>query len=159
MSRAADLQKIERALQMLVRLYASRRVHAERAAAAGIFISQPGDALLGRIDEHGPIRLSDLGRLTHMDAATVGRQVRQLEDSGLVASNQDPADGRATLVRITTKGQEIRQRLQQIGEAHLTDVLDRWAPAERAELARLLTRLMDDFRATRFRRPAESESA
>jgi DNA-binding MarR family transcriptional regulator len=157
--RAEDFRQIERALQMLVRLNASRRLHGQRSSAAGVFISQPGYNLLSRIDEDGTLRLSDLGKLTHMDPATVGRQVRQLEDEGLVASGADAADARVTLVRITPKGHDIHQRLLKIAQVHMAEALDEWDSGDRAELARLLTRLMDDLVKTRYRETEEAESA
>ena len=156
---AEDLRRIERSLQTLVRLNASRRIHAQRSTAAGIYISQPGYALLSRIEDQGPIRLSDLGKLVHMDPATVGRQVRQLEQDGLVVSKTDPRDARVTLVRITPKGREVFVRLRKVGQAHIADVVESWDPADRAQLARLLSRLMDDMMKTRFRHSAEVESA
>jgi DNA-binding MarR family transcriptional regulator len=156
-TRAADLREIERALQMLVRLNASRRVHTERSAAAGVLISQPGYALLSRIDEQGPLRLSELGKLIHMDPATVGRQVRQLEETGLVASSQDERDARVTLVRVTPKGRQAHERILRITQTHLASVLDTWNATDRAQLAALLSRLIDDFRQTRFRDTLDRE--
>lgn len=159
MAKGDELRRIERSLQTLVRLNASRRIHAQRSAAAGIFISQPGYALLSRIDEQGPVRLSDLGKLVHMDPATVGRQVRQLEQDALVVSKTDPSDARVTLVRITPKGRDVHQRMLKVGQEHIADVIDTWEPADRAQLARLLGRLMEDMMKTRFRHNAEVESA
>ena len=159
MAKGDDLRRIERSLQTLVRLNASRRIHAQRSAAAGIFISQPGYALLSRIDERGPVRLSDLGKLVHMDPATVGRQVRQLEQDGLVASKNDPNDARVTLARITPKGRDVHQRMLKVTQEHISDVMDGWEPGDRVQLARLLARLMDDMMSTRYRQNAEVESA
>ena len=46
-----ELEPIERALEQLLRLNASRKVHTRRSAAAGAVISQPGFQLLRRIEE------------------------------------------------------------------------------------------------------------
>ena len=79
-----DLAAIERALEQLLRLYASRKVHARRSAAAGVMISQPGYLLLRRLQEDGPLPMGELAKITQMDPAAAGRQVRQLEEEGLV---------------------------------------------------------------------------
>ena len=70
---AGDLDRLQRSLERLLRLNASRRVHAKQAAAAGLAISQPGYLLLRRIQEHGPVSLGDLARMTEMDPAAAGR--------------------------------------------------------------------------------------
>ena len=75
---------IQRGLEQLDRLRASRNGHAGLAAAAGVDLSRPAYALLRRIDEHGPPPLGELARATGMDAASTGRQVRRLEELGFV---------------------------------------------------------------------------
>ena len=80
----AQMEAIECAIERLLRLYASRKVHARRAAAAGVVISQPGFSLLRRLREEGELTLGELARLTQMDPAATGRQIRLLEEEGLV---------------------------------------------------------------------------
>ena len=147
----ADLDAIGRALEMLLRLQGSRRVQTEWVAAAGVAISQPGFTLLGRIQEHGPLSLADLGRRTHMDAASVTRQVLQLEQAGLVRRDRSEHDGRVALVSITPAGENTRTRVSAVLDQHLADALGEWPAADRRHLARLLSRLVDDLRATRYR--------
>jgi DNA-binding MarR family transcriptional regulator len=79
-----DLAVIQRSLETLFRLNASRGVHANVVDAAGVNLSQPGYTLLRRVDEDGPTPLGDLARAAHMDPAVASRQIRQLEDDGLV---------------------------------------------------------------------------
>jgi DNA-binding MarR family transcriptional regulator len=147
----ADLDAIGRGLEMLLRLQGSRRVQTEWVAAAGVAISQPGFTLLGRIQDHGPLSLSDLGRRTHMDAASVTRQVVQLERAGLVRRDRSEHDGRVALVSTTPAGEDTRARVSTVLDQHLADALGEWPTADRRDLARLLTRLVDDLRATRYR--------
>jgi DNA-binding MarR family transcriptional regulator len=154
-----DLDRIGRAVEMLLRLNASRRVQTEWTGAAGVPISQPGFTLLRRIQESGPLSLTDLGRLTHMDAASVTRQVLQLERSGLVRRDRSERDGRVALVTVTPAGASARARISAVLEQHLADALAGWSPADRRTLARVLTRLVDDLRATRYRPAAGSEVA
>jgi len=146
-----DVAAIQRGLEQLDRLRASRNGHAGLTSAAGIDLSRPAYALLRRIDEHGPATLGDLSRATGMDAASTGRQVRRLEDLGLVERAPDADDGRVVTVSITRAGRDARGRVAEVLEAHLRDTLGRWSEADRHQLGELLTRLVDDFRDIQFR--------
>lgn len=149
-----DVAAIQRGLEQLDRLRASRNGHAGLTAAAGIDLSRPAYALLRRIDEHGPATLGDLARAAGMDAASTGRQVRRLEELGLVERAPDAADGRVITVTITPAGRDARRRIAEVLEAHLRDTLGRWSEADRRQLGELLTRLVDDFREIQFRDPS-----
>ncbi|MBA2326964.1 MAG: MarR family transcriptional regulator [Actinobacteria bacterium] len=145
-----DLDSIGRAIEMLLRLNASRRVQAEWAAAAGVPMSQPGFTLLRRIQDSGPLSLTELGRLTHMDAASVTRQVVQLERAGLVRRDRSESDGRIALLSVTPEGAEARARVSAVLDEHLANALAPWSGDDRGQLAGLLGRLVDDLRATRY---------
>lgn len=157
MDRGEELDAVERALERLLRLSASRSVHARRAAAARVEISQPGFVLLRRLQEHGPMSLGELAQATDMDPAATGRQVRQLEAGGLVATSTLPEDRRVTVVRVTARGADVRRRLAEVGGRHMEDVLGAWSSRDRVTLARLLDRLVDDMRSVHYRDAADSE--
>jgi DNA-binding MarR family transcriptional regulator len=150
-----DFAGIEVALDHLLRLNASRKVHARRAAAVGVVISQPGLQLLRRLDEHGELPMGELARLTAMDPAAAGRQVRQLEQDGLVIRTRSSDDGRVVTVDLTPRGTEVRRRLGAVGDRHMADVLSTWSTGDRAQLSSLLNRFVDDLRETPFRQEAE----
>ncbi|MGH9051354.1 MAG: MarR family winged helix-turn-helix transcriptional regulator [Acidimicrobiia bacterium] len=154
-----DLDTVERALEALFRLNASRKVHALRAAAAGVTISAPGFVLLRRIQEDGPLPLGELARRADMDPAATGRQIRQLEQDGLVERVPSPGDGRVTNVSVTPEGGAARRRISEVLDRHMEDVLDAWSPADRADLARLLSRLADDLRSVHYRTLADDPAA
>jgi DNA-binding MarR family transcriptional regulator len=154
-----SLAPIQRALEQLHRLRASRRGHVRLVAAAGVDLSQPAYVLLRRIDEHGPLPLGELARLAEMDAASTGRQVRRLVELGLIARAPSDGDARVVIVQITSQGAAVRRRIASVLEAHLRDVLDRWSPRDRRELGLLLTRLVDDFRAVQYRGVGDRASA
>lgn len=146
-----DLAAIERALEQLLRLYASRKVHARRSAAAGVMISQPGYLLLRRLQEDGPLPMGELAKITQMDPAAAGRQVRQLEEEGLVTRAKGEDDGRVVVVKVTPRGATVRQRLSAVGELHMSDVLQDWPQDDRAQLAELLPRFVEGLRGIPFR--------
>jgi DNA-binding MarR family transcriptional regulator len=150
--------EIARALEMLFRLNASRRVHARQAAAAGTAISPPGFVLLRRLDEAGEMSLGELSRLSEMDPAVTGRQIRQLEHDGLVTRATSRADGRVTVVRVTPRGRDVRRRIAKVVDTHMEDALSSWRAADRATLARLLARFVDDLRSVHYRAPADERA-
>jgi DNA-binding MarR family transcriptional regulator len=96
---------------------------------------------------HDAMRLSDLATAVELDASTVSRQVKQLEDKGIVERTPDPDDGRASLIRFTAHGRKVmrdgfRRRFERI-----RSVLEPWDERDRAQLQTLLTRLTADLRA------------
>jgi DNA-binding MarR family transcriptional regulator len=95
---------------------------------------------------HDAMRVSDLAAKVELDASTVSRQIKQLEDKGIVERTSDPADGRASLVRLSDEGHRTMQaafhrRFQRIQQA-----LEPWSEHDRDLLQKLLTRLASDLR-------------
>ena len=148
---SVEVGPIEAALQQLLRLSASRKVHSRQAAAAGVVVSQAGLVLLRRLQEEGDLSIGDLARQTDMDPAAAGRQVRLLEQEGLVERTRGSEDGRVIVVRASPRGADVRRRLVAVGECHLLDVLADWSPADRAHLAALLPRFVSGLRETPYR--------
>jgi DNA-binding MarR family transcriptional regulator len=146
-----DLTSIERSLEQLFRLNASRKVHQRRAAAAGVAISQPGFQLLRRVLGQDGIQIGELARLTEMDPAATGRQIAQLEADGLVTRERDSDDGRAVVVKVTAAGAEARRSLSRVAERHMSDVLASWSEVDRRRLAALLPRLVESLRQVSYR--------
>jgi len=146
-----ELGAIEQALEQLLRLYASRKVHARRSAAAGVMITQQGYLLLRRLQEDGDLPMGELARITQMDPAAAGRQVRQLEEDGLVRRTKGEDDGRVVVVTLTPRGAAVRHRLSAVGEHHMSDVLSDWPIEDREQLAVLLPRFVDGLRSVPFR--------
>jgi DNA-binding MarR family transcriptional regulator len=150
-SQENELGPIERALEQLFRLNASRKVLNRRAAAAGVVISQPGFQLLRRIQEDDGVQIGELARLTDMDPAATGRQVAQLVEDGLVTREKASDDRRAVIVRVTPRGVEVRRSLGLVSERHMSDVLSGWSADDRMRLAQLLPRLVEGLRTVAYR--------
>ena len=75
---------------------------------------QPGDVIdysafpiLKLLSHQGPMRLSALAQVLGLDASTVSRHARQLEDRGLLERTEDPDDGRASRVAVSERGQRL----------------------------------------------------
>jgi DNA-binding MarR family transcriptional regulator len=145
-----SVQQIQRHLELLLRMSASRRVYANQADAAGVSMSQPAYVLLRRISQDGPLPMGELARRTHMDAGATARQVGQLERDGLVRRYASPEDGRVNLVVATPAGQRVHQRVAAVLHRHMVDVLARWPERDRKEFANLMGRFVEDLRASNY---------
>lgn len=147
----ADVAAAERALERLFRLNANRRAHDKQAAAVGADVTRAGYAILRCVEEADRLSLSEVANRSSMDPAAAGRQVRALEDGGLVERAPAADDGRVTVVQLTSSGRDMYRRITAVRTRHLTEVLAEWSPSDRLELARLLDRLVDDLKRVPFR--------
>jgi DNA-binding MarR family transcriptional regulator len=113
---------------------------------------QPGDEvdpatvpILHMLSCAGAIRLSDLAQRMQLDASTVSRHARQLEERGLISRTTDPEDRRASRVEISELGSKaltasFEHRKQMIG-----CVLASWPQTDLDTLQRLASRFVVDL--------------
>jgi DNA-binding MarR family transcriptional regulator len=139
---------LEAALNGLQRLLSTRGAFTYQAAAAGIHLSQQSMQVLRAVADEPGRQVNEVARAARMDVGAVSRQLRVLEDDGLVARRTSPGNASVVLVDVTEPGSELARRFRDAGHRHLGAALAEWTPAERAELARLLERLVHDLRAT-----------
>jgi DNA-binding MarR family transcriptional regulator len=130
---------LERELTVLLRR--ARANQGEMAREVHPDLESAAYGLLVRLDECGGQRATELAAYIGVGKATMSRQLRALEDLGLVARAPDPADGRAWLVALTAEGQDRVTRVREARRARYARRLDDWDSAEVAELARLLSQL------------------
>ena len=113
----------------------------ERLAAAGA--RGYHYRLLAALAEFGPSSQASLGRRTRMDRSDVVAAVSELAAQGLVERAADPADRRRNVVTLTPRGTARLERLEHVLADVQDELLAPLSGAERAELARLLARLLD----------------
>jgi DNA-binding MarR family transcriptional regulator len=147
------------AIQRIGRLMGSRQVASRIAGAAGADTSKQGVQILRVLYRFGEQPIAGLASLAHMDIAAVSRQLRLLEDAGLVKRATAAGDGRVALVSLTPSGRRIAKRIREVGLRHLTTALQDWDPRDRKQLARLLTKLVEDLMATDITPPGRSTRA
>ncbi|TCC53611.1 MarR family transcriptional regulator [Kribbella capetownensis] len=74
--------------------------------------------LLGRLDELGPTRISELAKADRCSQPTMSNLVQRQEEQGWVRREADPADSRASLISLTDAGLvELRRARQEAGAA------------------------------------------
>jgi DNA-binding MarR family transcriptional regulator len=104
-----------------------------RRAVGNLTLSQA--SALVSLEQHGPLRAGDLAQRESVSAPTMTRILAVLEVRGLVAREVDPADRRASSVRLTETGKATLNTLRRERTAFLADRLGRLDEDERRRLA------------------------
>ncbi|MET9254397.1 MarR family winged helix-turn-helix transcriptional regulator [Streptomyces sp. NPDC048182] len=130
---------LERELTVLLRR--ARANQGEMAREVHPDLESSAYGLLVRLGEAGGQRATELAGYIGVGKATMSRQLRALEDLGLVAREPDPADGRAWLITLTPEGQTRVGRVREARRARYARRLEHWDAGEVTELARLLHEL------------------
>lgn len=145
-SRSEDpLAELERALTRLLRQMTRPAFYRRLAAAGGVHLDRADYGVLVRIDEAAPVRLTDLAESLGIDISTVSRRVRDLERTGLLARTVDPCDQRASRLSLSPEGQDILTRVRRTRRQAMRGLLADWSETDRADLARLISRLAEDM--------------
>ncbi|HSE71858.1 MAG TPA: MarR family transcriptional regulator [Nocardioidaceae bacterium] len=127
---------------MLAMLSVGKRM---RQRQPGEELELSGLAVLKTLLHQGPMRLSVLAAQLELDASTVSRHARHLEDRGLLERAGDPDDGRASRVALTASGRECLEKGAARRRAMIGRVLDGWSAEDREQLRVLLSRLYLDL--------------
>jgi DNA-binding MarR family transcriptional regulator len=104
---------------------------------------------LSRIVEDGPTTTSALASAEHVRRQSMAETVATLREDGLVSTDQDPNDGRKTLITATDKGQRLSRTIPAAREAWLDAAIRTvLAPSEEQTLlkaATIMNRLADSI--------------
>jgi DNA-binding MarR family transcriptional regulator len=131
--------RVERELGLLL-----RRAHASSTAVAARVhpdLDAAAYPLLVHIRNAPGIRSSELADHVGVGRATISRQVRRLEDLGLVSRRPDPDDSRGQLLELTAEGTRRLTGAQEARRAWLRSALSSWDDDAVATLATSLERL------------------
>ena len=144
-SQAASVDQIEQALGALLRHVRSPRFAEAVRTRAGLDIDRAGYAVLVRVGELAPVRLSELAQYLGLDVSTVSRQVQQLEQRGLLARQSDPADGRAVQLELTPSGVIVTQRMRDGWCETVEEIIRDWNGDDVEQFGRLIARFVADL--------------
>ena len=131
------------ALTRLLRWASHETVARELAGPAATGLSPTDLWLLDGIVRSGPVRIGDIATWQGVDKSTVTTQLRRLADRGLVVRRTDPSDARAVLVSVSGEGLSLHREVSHQGARVLAGLTADWEPADRRELARLVSRFAD----------------
>jgi DNA-binding MarR family transcriptional regulator len=126
--------RLERAIARVTQLL---RANAHAGRSVGALLT------LRRLDDHGPLRITDLATAELVAQPTMTGIVRRLEQDGLVQRTPDPDDARAVRIALTDKGHDELAAVRAKRAAVLEQRLDRLTDDARAALAAALQPLDD----------------
>jgi DNA-binding MarR family transcriptional regulator len=140
-------------LAMLTRQASLMRLHDLVSVRGGLTLERSAYPLLNQIlalqGQEGGGRLTDVAAGLRVAVPTVSRQVRQLEDLGLVVRTKDPVDGRAILLEVTEAGIDAVARMRTEWHKTVAEILESWPPKDREILGELLERFTLELLALR----------
>jgi DNA-binding MarR family transcriptional regulator len=136
-------------LAMLTRQASLMRLHDLVSNRGGLTLERSAYPLLNQILALQGGRLSDIAAGLKVAVPTVSRQVRQLEELGLVIRSQDPIDGRAILLEVTPAGLDALQRMREEWRKTVAGILESWPGKDREILGELLERFVVELLALR----------
>src|SRR3954447_1363253 len=121
-------RRIARVTQLL-------RASAHRGRSLGALLA------LRRLDDEGPLRITDLAAAELVAQPTMTVLIRRLEQDGLVRKTRDAADARAVRVEITDTGREQLRQVRAARASALQARLERLDDGAQAALAAALPAL------------------
>jgi DNA-binding MarR family transcriptional regulator len=140
-------------IAMLTRQASLMRLHDIVSTRGGLTLERSAYPLLNQIlalqGQGGGGRLTDVAAGLRVAVPTVSRQVRQLEDLGLVARTQDPIDGRAIILEVTAAGVDAVARMRAEWQKTVAEILESWPQKDREILGELLERFAVELLALR----------
>jgi DNA-binding MarR family transcriptional regulator len=93
------------------------------------------------VEEHGPLRLSELARREAVSVPTMSRVLTALDEQGLVVRTPDPQDARGVLVTLSGDGERRLAEVRSHRTALVARRLGRLDTVQRATLAAALPAL------------------
>ena len=100
---AAAVDQPETLLQAIARTYYDLLPHFEQYVG----MTKARWQILSQLSRAGELSQAALQQLLHVDGAAITRQVKQLEEEGLIQRRADPRDNRFTLVTLSESGQQL----------------------------------------------------
>ena len=104
-----------------------------KSDATGDLPPLPLAALLN-IEQHEPLRLSELARLEGVSAPTMSRALVALDERGVIHRSIDPNDARSTLVQVTPAGHALLAQVRAKYTESLFQRMERLDAGQRAAL-------------------------
>lgn len=146
---ASPVVELHGALLDLAYAMSGSRTHARLRTQAAVPVDRAGLALLRTLAAAtGPLRAGELADALMVRASHVSREVRRLQQQGLVDLLPEAADQRVRRISATEHGRELVARADSASQGWLNDALDDFTGEELHTSAAVLRRLADTFRQT-----------
>lgn len=137
--------EIADALGLLLRRPARGQLYNALTADLGEAVDAMTYPVLSGLARTGPRSAAGLSPEVGLDRSNVSRRASRLEEAGLVRREQDPRDGRATLLVLTERGESVVRELRDRLATHIAESLNTWPPGEAEIFAQCLRRLTEEL--------------
>lgn len=140
----ADLLVLEAFLPYRLSILTNRisRAIAKRYAKA-FDLSIPEWRIVAVLGRRRGLSAKEIAEATEMDKVAVSRAVARLVRKGRVAATPDPHDARRQMLSLTREGEAVHARIAPLALASEQTLLEALSARERAELDRLIDRLLE----------------
>jgi DNA-binding MarR family transcriptional regulator len=139
-ARDRNLLRIHEFTELIAASARSARQRERVLRAAGLPLTDANLAALRLVHRHGPIAVSEVARRLGVDPSTASRQLRPLEEHGLIARKNDDEDRRVAWLAITDAGRDAMAKIRAVALNDFDVALSDWSRADRARLGALLER-------------------
>ncbi len=114
------------------------RIHRALRARAERQVTASQSSALARIEREGPVRLGVLAQLEGVSAATMSKVVDGLEGLHLIERVPDDADGRASLVQLSSDGAATLNQLRAASTLAISLAIAELGPDDETSLRQAL---------------------
>lgn len=104
------------------------------------------DAVASAADHDRELTVTEAAALLDVDQPRASRLAVQALSAGLLRREADQRDGRRSLLVLTPEGQDTLARIRAFRQSVIAEATADWTSADRAALARLLTRFVHDLK-------------
>lgn len=108
--------------------------------------------------KHGDARLTELAESLTVSLPVASRAVGALETEGYVVRRADPVDARASLLSLSSVGQDYVRARESRFIAHFAERLSEWSDDDAAQAEAVLSRLREPLAATFDTLPGKSSA-
>lgn len=115
---------VQEAIDLQVRFYRLLRALGPDDPWLLLELTMPQLKVLLLLSAQGPSRVGALARALRVTLPTVTGVLDRLVEHGLVRRDDDPLDRRLVISRLTDRGQDVVDRLQEASRARLTRVFE-----------------------------------
>jgi DNA-binding MarR family transcriptional regulator len=140
-----ELKKLHGAMVDLVGFMSQPQRDDKLIREAGIKLDRALFPLLVGIERYGPVGVVDLADGVGRDYTTISRQVKKLEDLGLIQRRPSPSDGRVNEAAITNAGRAFTDALDRARFRLAAPILAKWTDKDLRALVKLMRRFVDDL--------------
>lgn len=139
-AKAVDAYRLTEQVGFLIRVANQRHtaIFANRMIEG---LTPPQFSTLAKLREVGPCSQNRLGRLVHLDAATIKGVVDRLSGRGFVLTAVDPLDRRRRAVALTERGHAVTDAAILLARDITEETLEPLTGPEREQLVRLLRKI------------------